>query len=268
MAGRIALTVDLEPDWGRAGTVAFQRVLPQFLDLLDRRAARATFFVVADLVGVDPSLVAEIGRRHELGSHGCSHVRLDSMGPHEAARDIRTSRERLLALGVPVDGFRAPFFARRPGHWEAVREAGYAYDASLGSVVPGPHNLWLGRLACPHRRAGLWEFPTSAIAGGMVPLSLTWLRVCGCWPMALPGPRPKLMYLHLHEFLPAETARGLPAHLRPVLTHNCGRKAWGVLEHALDRLDGELVCCRDLSPRAEPGGGGADALDLERGNSP
>ena len=76
-------------------------------------------------------------------------------------------------MGCPtVEGFRAPFFRRARGHFGLLRRAGYAYDASMGTVMPGPANALLAALPCPHRRGGLYEFPTSAMAGGMLPLSL------------------------------------------------------------------------------------------------
>jgi hypothetical protein len=113
----------------------------------------------------------------------------------------------------------------------------------MGTVVPGPANAYLGSLACPHRRGGLPEFPTSAMAGGMLPLSLTWLRLSA--PLAarsLPR-RPGLIYLHLHEFLPPETACDLSPPLRRMLTRNCGEPAWGILDQALNALDAEFTTC-------------------------
>lgn len=46
----LALTVDVEPDWGLSGSEAVRGTLPCLLELLDRQGAEATFFVVADLL--------------------------------------------------------------------------------------------------------------------------------------------------------------------------------------------------------------------------
>ena len=47
---------------------------PRILDLLDRHAARATFFLVGERAGRLPSLVAEILRRgHQVGHHTQTH---------------------------------------------------------------------------------------------------------------------------------------------------------------------------------------------------
>ena len=136
-----------------------------------------------------------------------------------------------------------------------LREAGYAYDASLGTVWPGPRNGRLHSLPCPHRRGGLWEFPTSAMGGGLLPLSLTWLRLFAPRSLSWLADSAGIVYLHLHEFLPAETASCLPLHLRHVLTRNCGEPAWDVLDRALDALGAEVTTCCDVleSVRDEDG---------------
>lgn len=221
----VALTVDLEPDWGRGGTEAFHRVTPRFLDLLDERGARATFFVASDLLDEDDGMVAALAKQHEVASHGCSHVLLPRVDARRACRELEESRTRLeQATGRAVAGFRAPFFARAGGHLERVRAAGYQYDASVGSVWPGPHNRRLGKLDCPYESNGIAVFPTSAMAHGLLPLSLTWLRVIPRRLWGAPRGRPQVFYLHLHEFLPAETAHEVPWHVRKVITRRCGNR--------------------------------------------
>ncbi|KPK65059.1 MAG: hypothetical protein AMK73_04020, partial [Planctomycetes bacterium SM23_32] len=145
-----------------------------------------------------------------------------------------------------------------------LKEAGYRYDASLGSVLPGPLNARLARLPCPFRWASVYEFPTSAMAGGLLPLSLTWLRLTAPLAARLLPRSPSLIYLHLHEFLPAETAAVLPVRLRAVLTRNCGEDAWEVLDRALDVLDAEFATCAEMLDdlRREPAG--AQAGDKPR----
>jgi hypothetical protein len=233
------------------GTRAYRQVTPRFLRFLEERGFRATFFVVSDLLDVSEDIVAGLGEGHEVASHGASHALLNERSREEAMAELRYSRERLEAVVGPVEGFRAPFFSRCGEMTRLLREAGYRYDASLGSVYPGPHNRRLHGLECPYRQDGFWQFPTSAMCGGMFPLSLTWLRLLGPMP---PGQMPrsaKLIYLHLHEFLPGETASCLPTHLRHLLTRNCGERAWGILDRALEALGGEFTTCRALLKRAE-----------------
>jgi hypothetical protein len=245
----MAFTVDLEPDWGYAGTTALRRVTPRFLRFLEARRIHATFFVVSDLLDADEGLVRDIAREHEVGSHGRTHRRLDALSSGEARDEVVESRARLAAGAGPVQGFRAPFFRRCAGFWGLLRDAGYGYDASLGSVTPGPGNGRLAARPCPFRRGGLFEFPTSAMAGGWLPLSLTWLRLLWPWSLGALPAGAGVIYMHLHEFLPAETASCLPAPLRPALTRNCGERAWDILDAALEKLDTEFTTCRDVLSR-------------------
>jgi hypothetical protein len=249
MAHRIALTVDLEPDWGLRGTRAFREVTPRFLRFLQERDMRATFFICSGLLDESEQLVQAIAERNEVASHGCSHRLLDGLGRAEALEEIAGSRRRLQRAGLRVEGFRAPFFRRCRAHFSLLRRAGYAYDASMGTVMPGPANGRLGALPCPHRRDGLHEFPTSAMGGGLLPLSLTWLRLCAPVSVRSLPVRAGLVYLHLHEFLPPETARDLPPPLRQVLTRNCGEPAWRILDEALGALKAEFTTCAAILHR-------------------
>jgi hypothetical protein len=246
MSKPIALTVDLEPDWGVRGTRAFQEITPRFLRFLEDRCMRATFFVVSNLADASPGTISALAERNEVASHGCTHRLLDTLDGAEVQREMTASRERLEECGAKVQGFRAPFFRRCRDFFEHLAQAGYRYDASMGSVVPSPVNWWLHRMPCPHRRDSAYEFPTSAMAAGLLPLSLTWLRLSAPFTRRLLPGSASLMYLHLHEFLPAETASCLPLPLRRVLTRNCGEAAWGILDRSLDALAAEFTACKDI----------------------
>jgi len=216
---------------------------------------RATFFVVGELAGAAPDIVAALGERHEVASHGLTHRPLDRLCSAEVAREVRDSRLRLEQCGATeVVGFRAPFFRRCRGLTRQLEEAGYRYDASMGSVMPGPANGRLASLPRPLKRGPLYELPTCAMRGGMLPLSLTWLRLCAPWAARLLPSSASLLYLHLHEFLPAETASCLPFALRRLLTRHCGEAAWGILDQALGALHAEFTTCREvLSGSLAPG---------------
>jgi len=247
---RAGLTVDVEPDWGISGTRAFREIAPRFLRFLEQRAIRATFFVVGELVNADASLVAALAERNEVASHGLTHRPLSGLTADELQRELRESKMRLEQLKVKVDGFRAPFFRRPPAWLSKVKRAGYRYDASIGSVMPGRVNGRLDRLPCPHRKGGIYEFPTSAMCHGMLPFSLTYLRLT--YPLSLRClPRvPSMLYIHFHEFLPADSASVLPGPLRAVLSHNCGEKAWEILNRALDAISCEFMTCREMLEEA------------------
>jgi peptidoglycan/xylan/chitin deacetylase (PgdA/CDA1 family) len=84
--GRVALTFDDGPTL----------LTPEYLDVLDGFAARATFFVVGEACARYPALVADIAARgHELAGHGYSHRRFSELSP-DSLRDELFETRRLL----------------------------------------------------------------------------------------------------------------------------------------------------------------------------
>jgi peptidoglycan-N-acetylglucosamine deacetylase len=97
-----ALTIDDGPD---------PVVTPQVLDLLDRHAARATFFCIGAQAERFPDLCREIVRRgHAVENHSQVHRHNFSvLGPRGLARELRASQETLTRIcGERPLFFRAP----------------------------------------------------------------------------------------------------------------------------------------------------------------
>ena len=106
--GEIALTVDDGPD---------PAVTPQVLDILDRYAARATFFCIGENAAGHPQLCREIVRRgHAVENHSqhhCHHFSL--LGPAGLRRELQAAQDTLSAItGSPPCFFRAPAGLRNP----------------------------------------------------------------------------------------------------------------------------------------------------------
>jgi peptidoglycan/xylan/chitin deacetylase (PgdA/CDA1 family) len=84
---------------------------PALLDLLDRHAAKATFFMVGERAAARPELVREVLRRgHELGNHSHSHpqARFWALGPAQMAREIGQCQRALTAIaGTPPRWYRS-----------------------------------------------------------------------------------------------------------------------------------------------------------------
>lgn len=81
------------------------------LDLLDRHAARATFFLVGERAARRPELVAEILRRgHGIGNHSHTHPQawFWALGPKRMAGEVNRAQQTLAALaGAPPRWFRS-----------------------------------------------------------------------------------------------------------------------------------------------------------------
>jgi peptidoglycan/xylan/chitin deacetylase (PgdA/CDA1 family) len=114
-AGRIALTFD-------DGPTSLTR---DYLAVLERFGARATFFLVGELCARHPELVSAIASRgHEIAGHGYTHRRFPQLG----ARDLGTELDRTRRL-LPPDGRKRSFV--RPPHG-AVSLASTLTTASAG----------------------------------------------------------------------------------------------------------------------------------------
>jgi peptidoglycan/xylan/chitin deacetylase (PgdA/CDA1 family) len=85
---------------------------PAILDLLDRHAAKATFFVIGEKAAKHPELIREIHRRgHQLGNHSWSHPRLSfwRLGPVATCREIVKCQRVIKEItGEAPKIFRAP----------------------------------------------------------------------------------------------------------------------------------------------------------------
>lgn len=243
----LMVTVDVEPDWGFGGTRALAEIVPRLIETFEPLGVRFTFFVVSDLLraeGVDAlGILREASRRHEIGSHGKTHTVLTELPAVKMAAEIADSRKELEdRLGVAVTGFRCPFLKRPPGLYARLQEAGYRYDSSGGTVWPALTNL-SARHWRPSRESGIVCLPTTTLRGGVVPFSLTYLRLLHPLGRALVDARAPILYFHPHELLPPETARVVKAPLRILLRRNAGAAAWRILGQLLAQGQRSFLTC-------------------------
>jgi peptidoglycan-N-acetylglucosamine deacetylase len=106
--GAVAITIDDGPD---------PDITPRVLALLDRHAAKATFFCIGDRVRRYPDLAREIARRgHAVENHSQRHIHSFSLlGPRGLAKEIGQAQESIAeVVGVAPRFFRAPAGLRNP----------------------------------------------------------------------------------------------------------------------------------------------------------
>lgn len=128
------------------------------LPLLQKRAQRATFFIVAGFVAADPQHrrveVSRYGLRSfmiwpevkgmrdagmEIGSHSVHHPRLTTLPRAEMHDEVFLSKKMLeQGLGQPVEFFAYPYTALAKNTRDAVGAAGYrgAVSGLQGSLDP------------------------------------------------------------------------------------------------------------------------------------
>ncbi|GAB4247679.1 MAG: polysaccharide deacetylase family protein [Candidatus Methylacidiphilales bacterium] len=128
--------------------------LERVLMVLERTGVVATLFCTVRFAQACPELIRNAVQRHELGSHGWQHDRLN-------VEDLMRSREALEhQFGVPVLGFRPARFQPVPA--KAVRSAGYQYHSSENPIwLPGRYNHW-NKPRTVYRQDGLVQIPISA----------------------------------------------------------------------------------------------------------
>jgi peptidoglycan/xylan/chitin deacetylase (PgdA/CDA1 family) len=116
--------------WGQFGA----RVgVPRILQLLEKHAVRATFFVPAVTALLHPDEQRRIvGEGHEVGLHGWIHE-LNSRLSADAERDLmRRAAETLESVtGVRPVGLRTPSWDFSPQTLAIEKEMGLLYDSSL-----------------------------------------------------------------------------------------------------------------------------------------
>lgn len=106
------------------------------LDLFDKHATKATFFILGEIAENYPELIKKIDASgHEIGVHGYRHDQLFNLTPERAVFDISKAKTVLEdILGKPVYGYRAPAFSVIPQtSWalEIIADAGFKYDSSI-----------------------------------------------------------------------------------------------------------------------------------------
>jgi polysaccharide deacetylase family protein (PEP-CTERM system associated) len=182
----------------------------RYLELLERRGLRCTFFTVGDVARRYPALVREVAAAgHEIACHGSDHVPLDRMGREGFREDLARNLEDLAHAGCSeVQGFRAPVCSlteRTSWAWEVMAELGIRYSSS---VLPARHPLhgWPGfPRACSRTESGVWELPFSLagvpgldlpFAGGVYLRAFPFPLVRSLFRREIRNGRPVVGYVH------------------------------------------------------------------------
>jgi glycosyltransferase involved in cell wall biosynthesis/peptidoglycan/xylan/chitin deacetylase (PgdA/CDA1 family) len=154
----------------------FKVLMSDALELLEKHSIKATFYVPTGFIAVasDPERAVEFSRRvyyyrqplapmtpedlralrkhmHEIGSHGVSHIGLNRISEHGAARELNDSRRQLAEwLGEPVYGFAYPYGDVHSSlgvtsNWVASARYEYAVTLNRGAVSSDSDAMLLQR---------------------------------------------------------------------------------------------------------------------------
>jgi len=198
----------------------------RILDILDRFAVKATFFVLGWVAEKVPNLVREIqARGHEIACHGYFHELIYSIGSDHFRQDIREAKNILENIcGTTIIGYRAPSYsitAKSLWALDILIEEGFHYDSS---IFPVYHDTY-GVPDAPRfpymiqRAAGtIQEFPLTTLpirlpgkeyrlpiaGGGYLRLLPDRLISMGIKRINLIDKKPCVLYLHPWEVDPQQ----------------------------------------------------------------
>ncbi len=111
----------------------------KILESLEKKNAKATFFVLGYVANRHKQLVIDIAKAgHEIASHGNMHQLVYTQTSEEFYKDVLDAKKILEdIIGEEVKGYRAPSFSIKdstPWAYDMLAKAGYSYDSSLYPV--------------------------------------------------------------------------------------------------------------------------------------
>jgi peptidoglycan/xylan/chitin deacetylase (PgdA/CDA1 family) len=144
--------------------------IPRILDLLEREAIPATWFVPGHTVETWPATARDIASRgHEIGCHGWYHEDFSTLSAGEQRSILERSAAVVAnASGEPPRGHRAPYWALAPETLELVEAAGFSYDSSL---MADDYRLYRVRHGDRHSTTGPTVLGTE---GALVEVPIYW----------------------------------------------------------------------------------------------
>ena len=166
----LSFDVDNELLWRRKpepvplsqGEYGATTALPRILNLLDRHAIPASFYIPAMSAALHPQMIHDIlqRKRHEIGVHGWMHENLASVEDAAKEQQLLTQSIEYLtrATGKRPAGFRAPAWEFSRYTLDQIRQAGFLYDSSF-MAMDDPYEL-----ISNGQKTGLIELPINWIA--------------------------------------------------------------------------------------------------------
>jgi len=255
MMNNIIITVDLEYDW-ESEKIDNILLLPKLLDFFDDFDVNATFFVLGEIIKEFENIIKEISKKHEIASHGFSHVKLKKLDNNSLVREVSLTKGILEDMRIPCLGFRSPYFLPPRNLGLILENFGYKYDSSISKgILWGRHNNFFVpekpyRVAnhdISERGNGIIEIPVSNFSFLNMPLGLPFFRLCKKFhfPLSIPKNNPLIFYMHPYELLNSKPGKEINFLYRQLYKLNNGGKAWKILEDFFS-TNHKFISCRQF----------------------
>jgi len=135
MVKKASISIDSEKDLHSDSYVGITSGMKRIVKLLDKNEIKATFFITGDVLSKYPRVFKDLKRKeHEIGIHGYTHRRFDSLPFDEKEEEIKKSVNiyRKIFRNNPL-GFRAPQHSIDKDTIKLLEKYGFKYDSSICS---------------------------------------------------------------------------------------------------------------------------------------
>lgn len=221
------LTLDLEYDFETDKSDNL-KIIPKLLDFFDDNNAKATFFVLGELIKENEDLIKEISKKHEIASHSFSHKRLNKLNDFELENEIKKSREAFKEININVKGFRAPYFITHKNLWNLLKKHDFEYSSSIANFFPRRYfNINLK----PRKINNIIELPVPNLIFPF-PNGLSYHRAL--YPFSKMLRKKYMFYFHPCEFLGKMDANEINFIVKSMYKRNL-KKSWQVFEEIIKK---------------------------------
>lgn len=152
-----------------------------YREILAEHPIQSSFFVLGELVESNRSLLSElVASGHDIGVHGWDHTLPLKMSMGAFEEDLKRSKKVLEdAIGMPVQGYRAPCFSLDRKRLDLIRKTGFGFDSSYIPFEAHPLYGKIDMTGFPIPFPGIYrdndffefELSTLSIAGKNIPIS-------------------------------------------------------------------------------------------------
>jgi hypothetical protein len=239
------MTIDVDPPISSIPSFIVKDGVLSLLNLFDKYAVKATFFVPSVVAEKFPATIKEIVKgRHEVACHGLKHDPWEAtLNVDKQIKMIRAATEIIQSIaGLRPVGFRAPLFRINENCWIALQKNSYIYDSSVVcSPFYGSHRIFFPTkpffLSTPKKNenCGLLEIPVSANPFLPFPLGGFWMRIFGSrWgkigvKLNFISRTPVVFYIHPKDVVPRIYGRRWYYYRN---TNNCMSMLNEIIEYA------------------------------------
>ena len=208
MPQEVAITIDVETDWGGRVDECYgiEYGLTYILDLLENLNIKATFFISGVVVAKYKDIICRISESsHEIASHSLTHENHSILTKEELFENISKSKQLIEdEIGVKALGFRVPQFRVNKELFAVLSDLDFKYDSSMiKSVFPTRYSS----LSIPNEpfllKGGLLEIPVSVMPYIKIPFGLCWMNSVGFTTFKFLSEMltlPQTMVFYLHPF--------------------------------------------------------------------